>query len=157
MDTYNQTQIDSGLFLEKIETFNETHESNHSLIKQEVQNEVLNNPDEDCSTGIIKQKSDDQVEESIDIKIPKDDSNVEHSDSSKFCLVQSGPAKSKWCKCDICGKEFTWPSQLKQHLLIHSGTKPYQCSICSKSFTQAGSLKKHLLCHSDEKPRECSY
>ncbi|CDQ84565.1 unnamed protein product [Oncorhynchus mykiss] len=30
---------------------------------------------------------------------------------------------------------------LKIHMRIHSGVKPYHCSHCVKSFTQLGSLK----------------
>ena len=53
--------------------------------------------------------------------------------------------------CEICKKQFTAASDLKRHLLIHSGEKPYTCGICKKHFTLSSHLKKHMLIHTGEK------
>ena len=57
--------------------------------------------------------------------------------------------------CKPCTKSFTSSGKLKKHMLIHNGEKPYPCMICPKSFTGPGSLKNHLLIHSGEKPHSC--
>ena len=39
-------------------------------------------------------------------------------------------------QCEVCGKACSQTQDLKKHMRIHSGEKPYQCHICAKTFTQ---------------------
>ncbi|XP_055638722.1 zinc finger protein 354A-like [Toxorhynchites rutilus septentrionalis] len=56
-------------------------------------------------------------------------------------------------ECHVCHKSF---SDLRQHMLLHDGEKPYKCDICSKSFFNASTLKTHYRVHSDENPFRCT-
>ena len=43
--------------------------------------------------------------------------------------------------CKQCGKVFRQIRFLKQHMITHSGAKPFKCEQCSKSFNLRGNLK----------------
>ena len=45
--------------------------------------------------------------------------------------------------CPICGMVFDFPSNMKRHMVQHTGEKPYQCSICVEYFSQAAALGEH--------------
>ncbi|KRT78355.1 zinc-finger associated domain containing protein, partial [Oryctes borbonicus] len=49
--------------------------------------------------------------------------------------------------CDICSKEFRYPSFLAEHMKNHTGEKPFLCSICGKGFRQSGALQYHIRSH----------
>jgi len=58
--------------------------------------------------------------------------------------------------CKVCGRKFTCRFNLKVHLRIHRGDKPFKCPHCEKSFTQSGNFNRHLRLHSGIKPYNCT-
>ncbi|CAK1541191.1 unnamed protein product [Leptosia nina] len=52
-------------------------------------------------------------------------------------------------KCDEknCGKTFTRNEELTRHKRIHSGVRPYPCQTCGKKFGRRDHLKKHTRTH----------
>ena len=49
--------------------------------------------------------------------------------------------------CGECGKGFTFKSELKKHVPVHSDVLPYACGQCPKRFCQKKSLKWHEMIH----------
>ena len=49
--------------------------------------------------------------------------------------------------CNECGKAFTQPTHLSVHRRTHNGLKPYMCSICGKTFAIASNMRKHAAIH----------
>uniref|UniRef100_A0A0P4WIF1 C2H2-type domain-containing protein n=1 Tax=Scylla olivacea TaxID=85551 RepID=A0A0P4WIF1_SCYOL len=58
--------------------------------------------------------------------------------------------------CEQCGSSFTNSSNLRSHMRIHSGVRPYVCVVCGKSFIQSSNLKAHKRVHTGERPYQCS-
>ena len=53
-------------------------------------------------------------------------------------------AKRKMHPCHLCDKTYRDKNQLKLHLMVHTGEKPFQCDKCDKTFRLAQSLKNHI-------------
>merc|ERR1711936_1366394 len=49
--------------------------------------------------------------------------------------------------CHLCGKSFVKKTNLKHHLMLHRGEKPWKCHICCYRFVQKCNLKKHIETH----------
>lgn len=47
--------------------------------------------------------------------------------------------------CRLCGRQCTSPAELKRHMMLHTGEKPFVCDVCGAAFNQGGNLKKHKL------------
>ena len=46
--------------------------------------------------------------------------------------------------CPYCTKVMKQSSDIRRHILIHTGEKPFRCSICGHKTNHKGSLKLHI-------------
>lgn len=49
--------------------------------------------------------------------------------------------------CEICGKTFSSPGNLRSHQYLHDERKRYICSYCGKEFVRNANLKEHINLH----------
>lgn len=60
------------------------------------------------------------------------------------------------CTATGCEKSYVSNAILKRHILaFHSLVKKYQCKACSKSLASRQNLKEHMYIHTGEKPYKC--
>lgn len=74
------------------------------------------------------------------------------SGSTKKRLSQKNPATFV---CELCGKRFTRPYNLKSHLRTHTNERPFECSICGKAFARQHDRKRHEDLHTGKKRYVC--
>jgi len=77
----------------------------------------------------------DLVSPSGDIKIKP----VKPRNVSKRTKTKDG----KSFPCSMCSSSFSRNHDLKRHIRIHLGIRPYKCDTCPKSFTRQDALNRH--------------
>lgn len=60
-------------------------------------------------------------------------------------------------KCTECEKSFFSVTQLRFHMLSHTGVKEYQCEVCLKSYGRKYTLKEHMRIHADDRRFKCEH
>ena len=95
------------------------------------------------------------------------DSQIEYSDSSfhknpsdnsileNFCIEDIDKEVGGVFRCPFCPFYHKYKSLLKQHMMIHTGEKPFACNMCSYRGTQKNHLDKHMKTHTGEKAYSC--
>lgn len=62
------------------------------------------------------------------------------------CNGQTDPQQQyKKYVCTYCFKRFGWSTDLKRHILTHTGERPFQCQLCGATFTRNFLLQKHVV------------
>jgi uncharacterized Zn-finger protein len=75
--------------------------------------------------------------------------------SSHFEINSKNHLPKKKYKCDVCEREFFWPSYLIIHKRIHTNEKPFACDFCEKKCALLSNLKIHMRVHTGERPYSC--
>ncbi|XP_013391983.1 uncharacterized protein LOC106160035 [Lingula anatina] len=65
--------------------------------------------------------------------------------------------KDNCCVCDLCGKEFASRRYLQAHLKRHLGIKNHACPICGKRFMEKVRMREHMETHQDASVRVLKY
>uniref|UniRef100_A0A1A9WZF4 C2H2-type domain-containing protein n=1 Tax=Glossina brevipalpis TaxID=37001 RepID=A0A1A9WZF4_9MUSC len=78
--------------------------------------------------------------------------NFKCVECNKIFARYSGFGKRQGYICPHCRKVFKRTWNLKQHLHIHDGLKPYKCEHCPASFAWKSGLRVHEKRHKGEKP-----
>ena len=59
-----------------------------------------------------------------------------------FCQITTDPLA-----CHICLKKFKKKYDLTQHIMVHTGDRPYEYNKCGKQFNKKSNLKRHSQTH----------
>ena len=76
-------------------------------------------------------------------------------DENQEILMNKNIDVMKSNKCNQCDFTCSHASNLRGHLIIHSGEKSYKCNQCDYASCWVGDLRKHLKRHSGEKSNKC--
>ena len=79
----------------------------------------------------------------IDVSTPKITTPSPKKSPKKATSKPETPSKEK--DCQICGKSFSTPKDLRRHMSTHEKTKQsHTCDQCGKTFSRADNLKSHI-------------
>ncbi|KAM6279336.1 uncharacterized protein LJ264_001880 [Porphyrio hochstetteri] len=77
--------------------------------------------------------------------------------SSTGCLYEQKQLPVKTYTCEECGYSTAHNGNLKPHLRIHTGERPFKCDQCTVAFRTSSHLKRHLMTHLKLHCRMCKF
>ncbi|KAK5215941.1 hypothetical protein LTR47_009475 [Exophiala xenobiotica] len=83
--------------------------------------------------------------------IKADDDQVEFPDAERG----GGIRRPSSFQCNLCPLIFTRANNLRSHLRLHSGERPFVCTVCGKAFARLNDRKRHEGLHSGERKFFC--
>ncbi|KAI9225280.1 MAG: hypothetical protein DHS80DRAFT_33862 [Piptocephalis tieghemiana] len=80
----------------------------------------------------------------------EEEGEKEETHSQKTARVE--PLRKKVYKCNVegCGKAYTRPCRLKEHVRSHTQERPFQCEQCGAKYLRASHLARHAISHLPE-------
>ncbi|KAL0485988.1 zinc finger protein [Acrasis kona] len=83
--------------------------------------------------------------------------NEDISIDGEYGEYQTGD-EDKPYKCNVCKKAFAHFTNLRRHVKLHSGNKPFLCEHpdCGKKFARRSDLQTHARIHTGERPFTCN-
>ena len=73
--------------------------------------------------------------------------------STQVIKIKSQTA-ARAIRCEICNNKIS-RNHYPEHMMNHTGEKPFACATCTKTFRGKGDLAKHERTHTGEKPFQC--
>lgn len=64
--------------------------------------------------------------------------------------------KEKRHACDVCEWKFYSKSELKYHMIKHSGERKFQCNVCNKAYARKYTLREHMRIHENDRRFVCT-
>lgn len=67
----------------------------------------------------------------------------------------SPPVPRRMYDCPMCNRQFTQSCNMKTHMRVHTGERPFTCLQCGRTFSNKVNLRTHSRTHTGEKPFVC--
>ncbi|KAL0274549.1 UNVERIFIED_CONTAM: hypothetical protein PYX00_002651 [Menopon gallinae] len=169
----NPVQFDAAHVDETVTVFNEQddldvkynlnvyeYEKDEGLSKSEkcsgeVKSGDLKNDVAETQYQCKKKKERSQINKCKRTKGSKHSGSEEVATGSDSDKRKGGSKGEQDVMCPICKKCFAYLCILKDHMVQHTGAKPFLCSACGKAFGHTASLSNHMKTHYSDKPYKC--
>ncbi|XP_017484057.1 PREDICTED: zinc finger protein 629 [Rhagoletis zephyria] len=105
-------------------------------------NEVFSAEADISSGDVVVIHSDDENAEFIDQHEKGVERHWDDLDRREKCR--------QFFECYLCGKKVQSSYNLRRHMMIHTGERPFGCDMCDRRFREYSDLKKHRRRHANE-------